>query len=212
LDAAVKRLDTYHWIIFTSVNGVDSFFNRLHQTGKDSRALGSLRTACIGPVTAERLKYYGVHTDILPESFRAESIIEAFAGETVAGKRMLLPRAAEARAILPEELTKMGAIIDEIAAYHTVSDTQNTDALVRQLETGDVDLITFTSSSTVTNFKKLLPPDRFDALIQGVVIASIGPITTETAEKKGFTVHVEAAAFTIEGLCDAIVAYYSKQS
>jgi uroporphyrinogen III methyltransferase/synthase len=210
LDAAINRLDAYHWIIFTSVNGVDAFFNRLNQTGKDSRALGHLRTACIGPVTAERLRYYGVNTDILPESFRAESIIEAFAGQTVAGKRMLLPRAAEARPILPEELANMGAIVDEIAAYQTVSDTKNTDALVGQLESGDVDMITFTSSSTVTNFKKLLPPDRFDALIQKIAIASIGPITTETAKKNGFSVHVEAATFTIDGLCDAILAHYNK--
>ncbi|PIP38423.1 MAG: hypothetical protein COX19_12805 [Desulfobacterales bacterium CG23_combo_of_CG06-09_8_20_14_all_51_8] len=106
----------------------------------------------------------------------------------------------------------MGAVIDEIAVYHTVSDTQNTDTLVRQLETGDVDLVTFTSSSTVVNFKNLLPPDRFDVLIKGVAIASIGPITTETAKKNGFSVHVEAATFTIDGLCDAIVAHYSKQA
>lgn len=209
LDEAIDTLGTYHWIIFTSVNGVDAFFNRLQGTGKDSRALGNLRTACIGPITAERLRGYGLNTDILPESFRAESIIAAFAGETVAGKRMLLPRAAEARPILPAELTKMGAVVDEIPVYQTISDTENADALIEQLASGDVDLITFTSSSTVTNFKKLLPPDRFDALIKGVAIASIGPITTETAQKHGFTVHAEAAIYTIEGLCDAILAYYA---
>ncbi len=208
LDTAINSLDTYDWIIFTSVNGVEFFFNRLLDKGKDARALGNLKTACIGPVTADRLKSYGINTDILPESYRAESIITAFNNEPVAGKRMLLPRAAEARPILPEELSKMGAIIDEIATYHTVNDTENVDQLVRELEQGAIDLITFTSSSTVTNFKKLIPKDRLESLLNDVTIASIGPITSETAEKKGFTVHVEAQSYTIAGLCEAIVKYY----
>jgi uroporphyrinogen III methyltransferase/synthase len=209
LDTAINTLDTYDWIVFTSVNGVEFFFNRLLEKGYDARALGNLKTACIGPVTAERLKFYGINTDILPESFRAESIIDAFNAESVAGKRILLPRAAEARPILPEELAKMGATIDEIAVYHTINDTENADPLIHQLEQDDIDLITFTSSSTVTNFKKLIPEDRFDSLLKNVTIASIGPITSETAEKNGFSVHVEASSFTIPGLCDAIVKYYT---
>ncbi|MBC2714712.1 MAG: uroporphyrinogen-III C-methyltransferase [Desulfobacteraceae bacterium] len=209
IDAAIENLDAYDWIIFTSVNGVEFFFKRLCQKGKDARSLGNLKTACIGPVTADQLKAYGINTDILPESYRAESIITAFKDETISGKRMLLPRAAEARPILPEELSRMGAKIDEIAAYHTVNDTENTDQLIRQLEQGDIDLITFTSSSTVTNFKKLIPHDRFESLLKDTTIASIGPITTETAGKNGFTVHVEAESYTIAGLCEAIVKYYS---
>ncbi len=208
LDAAIDNLAAYDWIIFTSVNGVEFFFKRLSELGKDARALGNLRTACIGPVTSERLKSYGINTDILPESFRAESIIEAFKNETVAGKRVLLPRAAEARPILPEELSKRGAKIDEIPTYHTISDTENVDQLIRQLEQGEIDLITFTSSSTVTNFKKLIPKDRFDVLMKNVTIASIGPITSETAEKNGFNVHIEAKSYTIDGLCEAIVKFY----
>ncbi len=208
LDAAIDRLADYDWIIFTSVNGVAFFFTRLLEKGKDARALGSLHTACIGPVTAERLKAYGVNTDILPKNFRAESIIEAFKNVPVAGRRMLLPRAAQARPILPEELSRMGAVIDEVAAYHTVRDTENAAPLLRQLEQKEIDLITFTSSSTVTNFKELIPDNRFEELLKDVTIASIGPITSETAEKNGFTVHIEASAYTIPGLCDAIVAYY----
>ncbi|MCD6584709.1 MAG: uroporphyrinogen-III C-methyltransferase [Desulfobacteraceae bacterium] len=211
LDTAINSLGTYDWIIFTSVNGVEFFFNRLLEKKKDARALGNLKTACIGPVTADRLKSYGINTDILPESYRAESIIAAFKNETVAEKRILLPRAAEARPILPEELAKMGATIDEIAAYHTINDTENADPLLRQLEENDIDLITFTSSSTVTNFKKLIPADRFDSLLKNVTIASIGPITSETAVKNGFTVHVEAESYTIPGLCEAIVKKYMYQ-
>ncbi len=207
LDAAIETLATYDWIIFTSVNGVEFFFKRLCQKGKDARALGNLKTACIGPVTAERLKFYGINTDILPESFRAESIVKAFESESVSGKRILLPRAAEARPILPEELSKMGAVIDEISAYQTVNDTENLDSLIGQLELGDIDLITFTSSSTVTNFKKLIPHDRFKSLLKNITIASIGPITSETAVKNGFNVHIEAQSYTIPGLCEAIVSH-----
>lgn len=208
LDNAIDNLAGYDWIIFTSVNGVEFFFKRLYENGKDARALGNIKTACIGPVTAQKLRSYGINTDILPESYRAESIIKAFQNITVSGKRMLLPRAAEARPILPEELSKMGAEIDEIATYHTVNDAENADLLIGQLKDGVIDLITFTSSSTVTNFKKLIPENRFDELLEHVTIASIGPITSETAEQNGFKVHITATDFTIPGLCDAIIEYY----
>lgn len=211
LDEAIARLSAYDWIIFTSVNGVDFFFRRLRALGRDARALGGLRTACIGPVTAERLLSCGIATDILPDSFRAESIVTAFRPEPMTGKRVLLPRAAEARMVLPEELMKMGAAVDEIPVYRTVDDTENIDRLIRQLEARAVDLITFTSSSTVTNFKKLLPPDRFETLMADTRVAAIGPITADTAEKNGFRVDISAETFTIPGLCDAIVRYYRKQ-
>ncbi|MDA8402683.1 MAG: uroporphyrinogen-III C-methyltransferase [Desulfobacteraceae bacterium] len=208
LDQAIDALSTYHWVIFTSVNGVDFFFNRLEENGYDARAFGGLRTACIGPVTAERLRSHGIATDILPDSFRAESIINAFQNEPMTGKRVLLPRAAEARMVLPEELIRMGAEVDEIAVYRTVDDTEHIGQLIRQLENQAIDLITFTSSSTVTNFKKLLPKDRFDALMAHTAIAAIGPITAETAEKNGFQVDISADTYTIPGLCDAIVRHY----
>ena len=208
LDKAMDALSDYHWIIFTSVNGVDFFFNRLAEKGFDTRALGNLRTACIGPVTAERLRSHGIATDILPDSFQAESIIKAFKNEPMTGKRVLLPRAAEARMILPEELSKMGAKVDEIAVYRTVDDTEHIGQLIRQLEDHAIDLITFTSSSTVTNFKKLIPDDRFGSLMEHTAIAAIGPITAETAEKNGFRVDISADTFTIPGLCDAIVRHY----
>ncbi len=211
LDTAIDALSTYEWIIFTSVNGVDSFFNRLGKKEKDARALGHIRTACIGPVTAQRLKSYGINTDILPENYRAESIISAFKNQTVSGARMLLPRAEQARPILPEELTKMGAIVDEIAVYRTVNDTENADRLIGQIEERTIDLITFTSSSTVTNFKNLIPENRFDELLKHVTSASIGPITSQTAEENGFTVHITAENYTIPGLCDAILRYYKNE-
>lgn len=208
MDRAISEITTYDWLIFTSVNGVDFFFKRLFHAGLDARALGRIRTAVIGPATAERLLGFGIKTDILPASFRAESVIDAFKKEPVSGKRVLLPRAKEARPVLPVELTRMGAVVDEIAVYHTIRDGEGAEGLITDLAAGKIDMITFTSSSTVTNFKALLPENRFSELIQNVVIAAIGPITADTARDNGFPVHVTADQYTIDGLCDAIVRHY----
>ncbi len=208
IDNAISEISVYDWLIFTSVNGVDFFFNRLFHAGLDARALGRVRTAVIGPATAERLLRFGIKTDILPASFQAESIIDAFKSEAVAGRRVLLPRAREARPILPVELARMGAVVDEIPVYRTIRDGEGGDGMVASLASGSIDLITFTSSSTVVNFKALLPEHRFSELIQNITIAAIGPITADTARANGFPVHVTADQYTIDGLCDAIVRHY----
>jgi uroporphyrinogen III methyltransferase/synthase len=210
LDRAIKRLSTYDWLIFTSVNGVNFFFKRLFDSGRDARALSRIRTSVIGPATAKRLLDFGIKSDIVPDSYRAESIVAAFSKEYVQGKKILLPRAKEARPILPVELAKMGADIDEVIAYGTVSDRENADRLVQYLEEGSVDLLTFTSSSTVRNFKELLPAEHFEELTGNVTIACIGPITADTARELGFNVHLVAKSFTIPGLCDAIEHHYLK--
>ena len=124
------------------------------------------------------------------------------------GKKILLPRAAEARPVLPVELRKMGAEVEEVTVYHTQKVTDNADLLVQQLEDNSIDLITFTSSSTVKNFKDLLPSSRFNQLVEGVRIASIGPITTDTASELGFKVDTTAESYTIPGLCEAVLKYY----
>jgi len=209
LDTAIDRLDTYDWLVLTSVNGVDFFFNRLFSKGKDVRALGKVRTATIGPATAQRLREFGFDSDIIPNTYRAESIIEAFKHEPMDGKRVLLPRAKEARPILPVEVRKMGATVDEVPAYQTEQATDNVDMLVKRLEEGSVDIVTFTSSSTVRNFKAALPADRFLGLMEGIKVASIGPITSETARNLGLNVDIEAKEFTIPGLCDAILDYFT---
>ena len=208
-DKAVASVGAYDWIVFTSVNGVKAFFERLFAKGKDSRALGGLRTAAIGPVTAETLLQYGIRTDILPKNFRAESVVEAFADQDVSGKKVLLPRAEEARPVIPVELEKLGATVDEVAVYRTVQDKENVDALLADLKKGAVDMVTFTSSSTVKNFKALIPETEFSDLLKGVDIACIGPITADTAAELGFTVAVVADEYTIPGLCEAVVAHYA---
>src|SRR6056297_1702043 len=150
LDRAIENIADYDWLVFTSVNGVDMFFDRLFANQKDVRALGHIRTAAIGPATAERLLKFGIFRDIIPESYRAESVVEAFKNIPVKKARVLLPRAAEARPVLPEELTKMGARVDEIITYHTVLADDNQTELIEALAGKNVDMITFTSSSTVT--------------------------------------------------------------
>jgi uroporphyrinogen III methyltransferase/synthase len=209
LDQAIEDLAAYDWLIFTSVNGVDTFFSRLFARGQDVRALGQVRTAVIGPATAARLRRQGLRSDIVPESYRAESVIEAFTGIDMVDRRVLLPRAAEARPILPEELRRLGAQVDEIAVYHTRPVATGAADLIGDLENGRVDMVTFTSSSTVRHFNQMLPPERRDQLMADVHIASIGPITTETAESLRFKVDITAAEYTIPGLCQAIEAYFT---
>ncbi len=208
IDEAIENIGRFDWLVFTSVNGVDVFFSRLQSLGKDTRALGHVRSAAIGPATAARMGAFGLNADIIPESFRAESVVDAFSGQNVEGKRILLPRAAGARPVLPVELTKMGAFVEEIIAYTAVSDMERSDALIRQLRAGEVDMVTFTSSSTVTNFRAILPDDSFSLLTKNLKVAAIGPITAETAVKQGFSVDVEAETYTIDGLCEAIINYW----
>ncbi len=211
LDDAVQNLSVYDWIIFTSVNGVKFFFDNLFGTDKDVRALSHLHTAAIGPATAEKLFEYGLKSDIIPQNYRAEAVVDAFRKIKLEGKKILLPRAKEARPVLPVELRKMGAEVDEVTAYLTEKVRENGDQLLERLEAKTIDLITFTSSSTVQNFKDLLPPDNFKQLIKGIAIASIGPITTETAIESGFEVLITAKSFTIPGLCEAVVTYYNNE-
>lgn len=210
LERAIDNLASYDWIVFTSVNGVRFFFERLFARGRDVRALGHLRTAAIGPATAERLRSFGLTTDILPDSYRAEAVAAAFARECVQGKKILLPRAREARSVLPEALKDQGAAVDEVVAYETVAVPDSAEVLLQHLENRQIDLVTFTSSSTVKNFKALLPPADVDRLMAGVTVASIGPITSDTARELGFKVHISAETFTIPGLVDGILAYFSR--
>ncbi|MCG6911875.1 MAG: uroporphyrinogen-III C-methyltransferase [Deltaproteobacteria bacterium] len=208
LDRAVDRIAGYDWLVFTSVNGVTFFFERIFNAGLDSRSLQGIQVAAIGPATAERLMDYGIRCDIIPENYRAESMAAAFEKVAIADKSVLLPRAREARSVLPEALTRMGARVDEVIAYVTEVEDRNGGTLIDNLEKGNVDCITFTSSSTVKNFKRLLPADKFPALVGKTTIACIGPITAATAEALGFDVHIVAREYTIPGLYGAIVDHY----
>jgi len=208
LDSAIDNISTYHWLIFTSVNGVTAFFDRFFALGRDVRALGHIRTATVGPATAERLFSYGVRSDLMPDSFRGEAVAAAFAKEDIQGKHILLPRAAKARAVIPLELAKMGAVVSDVPAYQTIRDHRNVDRLMDLLRAKRADLITFTSSSTAKNFKALFNDEAFETLAADIPVAAIGPITADTAVSLGFRLDLVAEEYTIPGLCSAVLKYF----
>ena len=212
LDQAIAELEAYQWLIFTSVNGVQMFFDRLFAQGLDTRALGHLKSAAIGPITAQCMRSFGLNTDIMPETYQAESVVDAFSNQTLKAAKVLLPRAKEARPVLPQELQRMGAVVDEVIAYQTIQTTAGQKELLENLESRQIDMVTFTSSSTVRNFKALLPSSDAQDLMQSVKIACIGPITAQTAETMGFKSDIVADNFTIDGLCSAITEYYADKA
>ncbi|MGM0417153.1 MAG: uroporphyrinogen-III C-methyltransferase [Thermodesulfobacteriota bacterium] len=205
---AVENLKNYSWLIFTSVNGVKHFFKALHEKGFDSRAIGNLKTSVIGPATRDELAEYGIKTDVFPESYRAESVVKAFENIDVKDKKILIPRAMEARAVLPEELRKMGAVVDEVTAYKTVPASDSSSEIYNDFINNRIDLVTFTSSSTVKNFRALFSKDQFADILPNLRSASIGPITGDTAEETGITPDITAKEYTIDGLVESILKLY----
>ncbi len=208
-DKAIKRLSEYSWIIFTSVNGVKFFFDRLWATNNDVRSLSGCKIAAIGPATADELRKLWIKVDFVPKSYRAEDLAEGFSSKKMKGRKILIPRALEAREVLPLTLKDMGAEVDVVPVYRTViPENVERQKLVNLLNEKKVDCITFTSSSTAKNFFRLVADPEAKQLIENVTIASIGPITSETLRKLGIDVHITADNYTIDGLCEAIVEYF----
>jgi uroporphyrinogen III methyltransferase/synthase len=205
LHAAMQVIDQYRWIIFTSTNAVDIFFAQLQQRGRDIRDLKGVRIAAIGPATAKNLSQRGLLIDLLPNEYQAEGIIAGLRSQIKSGDRVLLPRARGARAILPDSLREMGAVVDEVVIYQAVPAADINDDLIAEIKNDAVDFITFTSSSTVANFVNILGRDNIADFNRRVKVACIGPITADTARECGFTVDVLASTYTIEGLLTAIV-------
>ncbi len=197
----------YHWVVFTSVNGVYSLLQALRNTRRDLRALGSARIAAIGPETARAVEAAGLFVDFVPSKFVAEQVVEEFP-EPVTGKRVLLPRAREARELLPELWRARGATVDVVPVYATVPETNSAVLLRDELTNGRIDAITFTASSTVRNFVELMPPGLWAANKERVRIACIGPITAATAREMGLRVDVVADRYTTAGLVEALEAHY----
>jgi len=206
LDDALNNLGVYDWIIFTSANGVRYFWERLAALGKDIRELKGVKICCIGPATAKKIRKRGISVDLVPEKYIAESILQSFAAIDLRGKKILIPRALDARDVLPEGLKKMGADVAVAAAYQTVNSGRKKDDLQKLLEEGMVDVITFTSSSTVNNFVEIMGID-FVCPAQ-VKVACIGPVTAATAKKAGFSVDIHQEEYTISGLVKALIDYY----
>lgn len=209
LDRAIAEIDSYDWLVLTSVNGVQSFMNRMQVQRTDIRRLSQAKIVAIGPKTREEIEKYGIFCEFMPEEFVAEAILEVFRGEELKGKKVLLPRADIARKVLPETLRSMGAEVNEAIAYRTVMGEGNTEELIKLLEEKRIHVLTFTSSSTVKNFVKKLGSDNVQRLLAGVMVASIGPITSASAGELGIAVDVQAKEYTIEGLVQAVLDYFN---
>lgn len=206
LDAALGSLANYDWLILTSVNGVEAFWNRLKKRKLTKRHLAHLKVAAIGPATKKAIEERGLNVDVVPEEYVAESVVAALK-EQVSGKRVLLARARVARDVIPTELRKLGAKIDVVEAYETVVPAASKTRLQKLFSNpkSSPTVVTFTSSSTVRNFVALAGKRAVqNAVRRGLRLASIGPVTSATLREFGLPVHVEAKEFTIPGLVSAL--------
>lgn len=201
LHAAIARLSTYQWIMFTSQNAVPIFWEALRAAGRDMRALGGARIAAVGPATTTALHERGIVVDVLPERFVAEGLLDALSARgDIAGARVLYVTAEGAREVLPAGLTRLGASVDVVAIYRSTLDGKGAGKLRERIEHGEVELVTFTSASSVQGYVEAVGAE----LAQRAPAASIGPVTSEAARSAGIEVVVEASEATIPGLVEAI--------
>jgi uroporphyrinogen III methyltransferase / synthase len=211
LEEAVRSLASYQCVVLTSRNGVEALFAAIRADGGDARRLGGARVVAIGPKTAEALAAEGIRADRVPDEYRGEAAAEAVLAELgahVRGARVLLPRAKEARQVLPETLRAKGAEVDVVEAYRTLPPLEEeVERIRRVVSEGEVDVVTFTSSSTVRNLVDVLGA-RAPEQIGAVTVASIGPITTQTALDLGLRVDVTASEYTTTGLVRALRAHF----
>jgi uroporphyrinogen III methyltransferase/synthase len=208
-DDAMARLTDYDWIVLTSTNAVDRFLDRLAHLGIALPATDGPRIAAVGAATAERLEERGASPDLVPGDFRAEGLIDRFRAIGVTpGMRFLLPRAERAREILPEALRADGAAVDVVPVYRTVPATPEA-AVIDRLRNGEVDVVTFTSPSTVRHFIAWAVSAGLDPaeVLTRATAASIGPVTSDALRERGYAVPVEAAESTMVSLVDGIVAH-----
>lgn len=210
IDSAIDDLGAYRWIVFTSVNGVNGFFRRLSALGKDTRSMGNVRVAAVGPATAERLTEFGVTADYVPPRFLTSEVAAGLIASGVRGYRVLLPRTDIVGEDLAGALAAAGAMVDQVVAYRTAPAPTLEPEVLRRLNDGEVDFVTFTSSSTVRNFLAALGTDA--GSLRGVPIATIGPVTSATARAAGLQVTVEAVQHTVPGLVAAILEFVQHNS
>jgi uroporphyrinogen III methyltransferase/synthase len=203
VDHALQNVTDYDWLVLTSVNGVEATINRMQELGINVTILHNLKLAAIGPATADRLRDFSLEAQVMPDEFVAESLADAIGTEEIQGQRFLMLRSNIARSMLPEVLTEMGAICDDVPAYQTAAPDALPPETLEALRTTRIDWITFTSSSTFRNFRILLGDDA-DRVLTSAKLASIGPVTSNTMRNAGFDPTIEAPEHTIEGLVTAI--------
>ena len=212
LDQAIRSLESFDWIVFTSYNAVKYFFGRLSDLGLDSRALGRCRVCAVGPKTAAALTPFGVRADLVPRDYKAEGVVAAFAELDLSGKKILFPKGDRAREVVPDELARMGAQVTAPVAYVNETPDEIPAEALKALEERRVDCVTFTSSSTVQNLAAILGDNHFLHLMQGVVVASIGPVTSKSCRDLGLDVHLEPAEYTLDALAAQLVGHYEGQA
>lgn len=205
---AVAKAGNYDWIIFTSVNGVQAFFDAMRESGLDIRSLGKVKICAIGPKTKEALEAKGLIVAAMPEKFVAESVLECLKPLLNFGEKILLPRSDLARTLLVDTLRDLGMKVDEVVAYHTKKVDRFNDEILEKLRDKSIHIVTFTSSSTVKNFMELVGDKE---ILEGIRLASIGPVTTKTLAEFGLTPDIEATDYTIKGLFNAIVGTVNKE-
>ena len=209
LDDALSHLSRYQWVVFTSVNGVRFFRERLAALRLDARALGGVKVAAIGPATAAAVEGLGIVPDLVPATYVAESVAESMVALGMSGHRVLLPRAREAREELPAALREAGAAVDVIAAYETLPSDENRAQVMEALESGTLDCVTFGSSSTVRNFLASIPLEELKKH-PGIHFAAIGPITAKTMENLGLKPDIQPDKFSIPAMVDAVCAAFAR--
>lgn len=206
----LEQAEQYQWLMFTSVNGVEYFFGWLRKFHIDIRRFFGARIAAVGPKTAEALAQRGITAEELPVKFHAEGLLDQLSPQLKAGERVLLPRGDLAREVLPRELKAKGLLPTEIDVYETVLTDQQDELALEWIREKEIQMITFTSSSTVTNLLEVLRRKGISnpvELLSGIPIASIGPITSQTAVDAGLKVTIEPEDSTLDGLLQSIVDY-----
>jgi len=210
LDNILSRLSEFHWLVFTSVNGVESFFSHLHQHGLDSRKLYGLKVCAIGEATAKLLRRYGIQPDKVPQEYSSYGILNSLKGEGVKGKRLLLPCSQMVNKELVHGLSELGAEVESVVAYCTLPASSGDSKVKELMVKGEVDAITFTSPSTVRGLITLME-GNVEALNK-VVIACIGPVTAAAATESKLRVDVIAKKYTTDGLVEALVERYKREA
>ena len=209
LDRALTAIHSYDWLIFTSVTGVQAFFERFDAQQRTRAALQGLSICAIGPATADELQARGAQVAVMPSEYRAEAVAESLSAFPLQGTRVLIPRAAVARDALPRALAARGAEVDVIEAYRTVLPSPGcAPDLWRLFAQASIEVVTFTSSSTVTNFVTLIGEADLPQLLRDTVVACIGPVTAETARSYGLTPTVVAREYTVPALARTLVEYF----
>ncbi|MEW4562549.1 uroporphyrinogen-III C-methyltransferase [Bremerella sp. JC770] len=206
LSEAITNLKSFDWIAFSSRNGVVFFMEQLRALGFDFRMLGHLKIGSIGPGTGEQLAHYGFQADVIPDEYRAESLVEAMADQ-VAGQRVLLPRASRGRDVLPVGLAQAGADVTEVIAYESTDVTEVSPEVQRQIESSGFDWVVVTSSAIARATAQLVPE-----VMKSSNIVSISPITSDTIRELGYEVTVEAKVYTMDGIVSAILEYEEENS